>query len=153
MIRLILFSKPITLNGETFCGRLYAGCKSECEIKTAAKKDYKELLLTESWNGEQGKQFREKEGWKLQVDETEDIEWWKYDESKYTFDYFSDILEMPDQFAEEIVIDHESVAMVSTWVPLRFAVLHNDGYLLNVWSYNTIAGSPEIRGKDTVWPT
>ncbi len=145
MIKLIIFSKPVALNGETFCGRLYAGCKSESEIITAAKKDYKDILLTKMWEGEEGERFRTKEGWELQVDETEDIEWWKYDETKYTFDYFPDVPEMPDQFAEEIVFDHESVALVSTWVPLRFADLNRDGYFVNMWSYNAIAGSPEVK--------
>ena len=144
MYRLILFSEKITVCGETLCGRLYSG-QSETSILNAAKKDYKTLLITKMWEGEQGKAFRDREGWTLEFDPTDDLEWWKYDESKYTFLKYPDCYDLPDQFAEEMGRFKEQIAFASKWVPLRIADTDCEGYFINQWMYNTIVGSAEVK--------
>lgn len=82
---------------------------------------------------------------RLKVDTTDDLEWWEYDQIKYTFLKYPDCYDLPDQFAEEMGRFKEQIAFASKWVPLRIADTDCEGYFINQWMYNTIVGSAEVK--------
>ena len=145
MHRVVLFSAPVVSNGETFYGRLYGGTTEE-KIRTAARADYRTLLVREQWEGDRGDTFRTQEGWTLTHITDGSTAWWSFDEDKYS--YCLGFSPIPDQFVESCPLTTKSVVLLNGWVPLRFADTNNDDYIINgAFYYSTMDANP----NDLYW--
>ena len=82
MHRIVIFSEPVTVNGEILYGKLYADETEEKLIASAAA-DLKRLLIQEQFVGQQGEEWRMQEGWGL-VHHDDGTESWNFDTDKYT---------------------------------------------------------------------
>ena len=138
MHRVVLFSRPVISNGETFYGRLYGGA-TESEILIVARTDFKTLLIKEQWEGERGEAFRQQEGWTLVHNEDDTSAWWSFDKDRYTFHKGFD--PVPDQFVEHCQIPSGYVALLSGWVPIRMSDTNIEDYIINGAFYYTISGA------------
>ena len=58
MHRIVIFSQPVTVNGEILYGKLYAG-ETEDKLIASAAADLKKLLLQEQFVGQQGEEVVE----------------------------------------------------------------------------------------------
>ena len=143
MHRVVLFINPVTSNGETLYGRLYAG-NTESEIMTIARLDYKTLTIREEWEGGQGEEFRKREGWTLDYNEDGTVSWWSYDKERYSFNLGYDPI--PDQFVQQLSNPFaQYIALISEWVPLRFADTDNEDYIINGAFYDMVANAANIQ--------
>ena len=142
MHRVVIYINPVTSNGETLYGRLYGG-ENEDEILIAARIDYRTLLIREEWESKRGEEFRAREGWTLEYDEDGTVSWWSYNKERYSFNLGYDPI--PDQFVELCKIIAQHVALVSRWVPLRFADTDNEDYIINGAFYEMIANANDIQ--------
>lgn len=147
MHRVVLFSEPVLREGDLVFGKLYAGGDGK-EITDTAKSDYLRLLIMEKWDNDEGCKFREKEHWILKEDEYQD--WWEYDPCKYTF--VKGYEGIPDKFVELCNWDTQQVAVISGWVPLRFADCSDDDYIINRSFHDSIMGSYDSRWEYVVEP-
>jgi len=143
MHRVVLFINPVVSNGETLYGRLYAG-NTESEIMTIARLDYKTLTIREEWEGGQGEEFRKREGWTLDYNEDGTVSWWSYDKERYSFNLGYDPI--PDQFVQQLSNPFaQYIALISEWVPLRFADTDNEDYIINGAFYDMVANAANIQ--------
>jgi len=143
MHRVVLFINPVTSNGETLYGRLYAG-NTESEIMTIARLDYKTLTIREEWEGGQGEEFRKREGWTLDYNEDGTVSWWSYDKERYSFNLGYDPI--PDLFVQQLSNPFaQYIALISEWVPLRFADTDNEDYIINGAFYDMVANAANIQ--------
>jgi len=143
MHRVVLFINPVTSNGETLYGRLYAG-NTESEIMTIARLDYKTLTIREEWEGGQGEEFRKREGWTLDYNEDGTVSWWSYDKERYSFNLGYDPI--PDLFVQQLSNPFaQYIALISEWVPLRFADTDNEDYIINQAFYDMVANAANIQ--------
>ena len=138
MHRVVIFSNPVISNGIELYGRLYSG-ESEGQIINAARFDYKTLLIRELWEGKLGETFRKNEGWTLTHSTDDSMFWYLYDETKYTFGLGFDPI--PDQFVQGCSKPSESVALISSWVPIRMSDTDIDDYIVNKTFYESIIGA------------
>ena len=147
--RVVIFF-PVSSNGQTLYGKLYAG-DNESEILTIARLDYKTLLIREAWEGEQGEEFRKREGWTLTYNENGTVSWWNYDEAKYTYNLgYSPI---PDQFVEQLSNPFaRQIALINGWVPLKMADCNYEGYITNGALYNMVVKANDIQWTDVEEP-
>lgn len=142
MHRVVIYINPVTSNGMTLYGRLYGG-ENEDDILIAARVDYRTLLIREEWEGERGEEFREREGWTLEYDEDGTVLWWSYDKERYSFNLGYDTI--PDQFVQQLCNPFaQYIALVSEWVPLRFADTDNEDYIINQ-AYDMVANAADIQ--------
>ncbi len=142
MHRVVIF-QPVTSNGQTLYGRLYGG-QNEDEILITARIDYKTLLIREEWEGKEGESFREHEGWSLIYNEDGTESWWSFDENKYT--YLKGYDPIPDQFVQQLCNPFaQYIALISEWVPLRFADTDNEDYIINGAFYDMVANAANIQ--------
>lgn len=145
MHRVVLFSAPVVSNGETLYGRLYGGTTEGC-IMTAARADYRTLLIREQWEEESGHAFRQREGWTLTQTTDGSTAWWSFDEDKYS--YCLGFSPIPDQFVESCPLPTKGVVLLNGWVLLRFADTNNDDYIINgTFYYSTMDANP----NDLYW--
>lgn len=143
MHRVVIYINPVTSNGETLYGRLYGG-ENEDDILIAARIDYRTLLIREEWDGELGKEFREREGWTLEYDEDGTVSWWSYDKERYSFNLGYDTI--PDQFVQSLCNPFaQYIALISRWVPLKMADCNIDDYIINDTFYYTVANANDIQ--------
>lgn len=143
MHRVVIYINPVTSNGMTLYGRLYGG-ENEDDILIAARVDYRTLLIREEWEGERGEEFREREGWTLEYDEDGTVLWWSYDKERYSFNLGYDTI--PDQFVQQLCNPFaQYIALVSEWVPLRFADTDNEDYIINGAFYYMVANAANIQ--------
>lgn len=143
MHRVVIYINPVTSNGETFYGKLYAG-DTEAEILTKAGMDYRILTAREAWEGKEGESFREKEGWTLNYNENGTVSWWRFDETKYT--YHLGYSPIPDQFVQSLSYPFaQHIALISRWVPLKMADCNDEDYITNDAFYDMIANSNDIQ--------
>ena len=113
MHRIVIFSQPVTVNGEILYGKLYAG-ETEDKLIASAAADLKKLLLQEQFVGQQGEEWRQQEGWIL-VKNDDGTESWNFDTDKYT-NYLGYGI-VVDQFVEHCWIPPTCLGLVSKWVP------------------------------------
>ena len=137
MHRVVIFSNSVISNGEEIYGRLYGG-NTEREILIEAKIDYKTLLIREQWEGERGEAFREQEGWTLAHSTDGSTAWWAFDKDRYTFNKGYDPI--PDQFVQECNLPTRSLAILNTWVLLKFADTNDEDYVINKMFYESVIG-------------
>lgn len=150
MHRIVIYINPVTSNGQTLYGKLYAG-DNENEILTIARADYKTLTTREEWEGEQGEEFRKREGWTLNYNENGTVSWWRFDETKYTYNLGHNPI--PDQFVEQLSYPFaRHIALISSWVPLRFVDTNDEDYITNGAFYDMIANSNDIQWTDAEEP-
>ena len=126
MYRVVLFSNPVTNNGETFYGRLYSGTDLR-QILSIASNDYKTLLINEQWDGEQGGVFRQRENW-IMVRNEDGTESWDYND-KYTYNL--GFICIPDQFVKTCNLNCKRIALLNVWVPFRLADIDMEDYIIN----------------------
>jgi len=142
MHRVVIFF-PVSSNGQTLYGRLYGG-ENEDQILITARIDYKTLLIREEWEGEQGEEFRKREGWTLNYNEDGTVSWWSFDETKYT--YQRGYNPIPDQFVQSLSYPFaQHIALISRWVPLKMADCNDEDYITNGAFYDMIANSNDIQ--------
>lgn len=150
MHRVVIYINPVTSNGQTLYGKLYAG-DNENEILTIARADYKTLTTREEWEGEQGEEFRKREGWTMVRSTDGSTAWWKFDETKYTYNLGYNPI--PDQFVEQLSYSFSRhIALVSGWVPLKMADCNDEDYIVNGAFYDMIANSNDIQWTDAEEP-
>ena len=82
MHRIVIFSEQVVNNGEALYGKLYAGETEDVIIANAAA-DLKRLLIQEQFVGQQGEEWRQREGWVL-IRNEDGTESWSFDTDKYT---------------------------------------------------------------------
>lgn len=145
MHRVVLFSAPVVSNGETLYGGLYGGA-TEGGVMTAARADYRTLLIREQWEGESGDAFRQREGWILTHSTDGSTAWWSFDEAKYT--YLKGFKPIPDEFVQLCNHFAQQVALVSGWVPLRFADTDDEDHIINGTFYYMVANANQ---NDLQW--
>ena len=140
MHRVVLYVNcPVTSNGQTLYGRLYAG-NDESEILTIARADYKTLTIREKWEGEQGEEFRKREGWTIEYNEDDTVSWWKFDDTKYTYNL--GFIPIPDQFVEQLCNPFaRHIALISGWVPLKMADCNDEDYIVNGTFYYMVTNA------------
>ena len=138
MHRVVLFSLPVVSNGVSIYGGLYGG-DTEGEILTTARADYRTLLIREQWEGERGDAFRKREGWTLDYNDDGTVSWWRFDETKYTYNL--GYIPIPDQFVQMCNPFAQQVALISGWVPLRFADTDNEDHIINGTFYYMVANA------------
>lgn len=143
MHRVILFSEPITINGETLYGKLFSG-ETEVSIWANACDEVRELVLREQWTGQQGDDFRNQEGWGL-VKHKDGSESWSFDKNKYTNNRY---LWAPDQFVEKCWTPPMYIVLISKWVPLRMSDCNSEDYIINRVFYDSVV---EADTNDTMW--
>lgn len=134
MHRIVIFSEPVVINGESLYGKLYSG-ETESDIMATATADLKRLLIFEQWAGNQGEEWRSKENWTLTRHE-DGTESWEFDCDGYT-NYMGYGL-IPDQFAKYCWLPPTCVGLVSRWVPLRMSDCNDQDYLINRTVYDGI---------------
>lgn len=137
MHRVVLFSEPISLNGESLYGKLYEG-DDDADILTFVRKDLKRLIVVEQWVGQQGNEFRVKENWVL-VHHKNGTESWKFDVDKYT-NYLGYGL-IPDQFVESCWTPPICFVVLNQWVPIRLTDCNNRDYIVNKTFYDSVVGA------------
>ena len=138
MHKIVLFGNPVISNGMTLFGRLYSGL-TQREILTKAGTDYRILTVREAWEGKEGQEFREQEGWTLIYNEDGTVSWWSYDETKYTYDLgFSPI---PDEFVQLCNPFARHIALISGWVPLKMADCNDEDYIVNGTFYYMVTNA------------
>ena len=143
MHRVVIWMNSVNNNGITYFGKLLSG-QSEREILTKGRILYKILTVREAWEGEQGEAFREHEGWTLDYNEDGTESWWVYDRNKYTFLKGCDPI--PDQFVQQLCNPFaQYIALISEWVPLRFADTDNEDYIINQAFYDMVANAANIQ--------
>lgn len=146
MHRVVIYVNPVTSNGQTLYGRLYAG-ETESDILLNAFADYKTLTVREEWEGEQGEEFREREGWTLVHSTDGSRAWWRFEETKYT--YHKGYNPIPDQFVDSMCNSFaQHIALIDRWVPLKIADCNNEDYITNGAFYDMIANSNDIQWTD-----
>lgn len=149
MHRVVIYINPVTSNGQTLYGKLYAG-DNENEILTIARADYKTLTTREEWEGEQGEEFRKREGWTLEYI-GDSVSLWKFDETKYT--YNKGYNPVPDQFVESLSNPFaQHIALISGWVPLKMADCNDEDYIVNGAFYDMVANAADIQWTDVDEP-
>ena len=122
---------------------MYGG-ENEDQILITARIDYKTLLIREEWEGEQGEEFRKREGWTLNYNEDGTVSWWSFDETKYT--YQRGYNPIPDQFVQSLSYPFaQHIALISRWVPLKMADCNDEDYITNGAFYDMIANSNDIQ--------
>ena len=134
MHRIVIFSEPVVINGESLYGKLYSG-ETEANIMATAIADLKRLLIYEQWAGNQGEEFRSKENWRLTRHE-DGTETWEFDCDGYT--NFMGYGLIPDQFIEPCWLPPTCIGIVSRWVPLRMSDCNDQDYLINQTVYAEI---------------
>lgn len=134
MHRIVIFSQPVTVNGEILYGKLYAG-ETEDKLIASAAADLKRLLLQEQFVGQQGEEWRNQEGWVL-VHHDDGTESWRFDTDKYTNYMGYGII--VDQFVEHCWIPPTCLGLVSKWVPLRICDCNDQDYIINRTVYDGI---------------
>ena len=143
MHRVVIWMNSVNNNGITYFGKLLSG-QSEREILTKGRILYKILTVREAWEGEQGEAFREHEGWTLDYNEDGTESWWVYDRNKYTF--LKGFDPIPDQFVQQLCNPFaQYIALISEWVPLRFADTDNEDYIINQAFYDMVANAANIQ--------
>ena len=143
MHRVVIWMNSVNNNGITYFGKLLSG-QSEREILTKGRILYKILTVREAWEGEQGEAFREHEGWTLDYNEDGTESWWVYDRNKYTF--LKGFDPIPDQFVQQLCNPFaQYIALISEWVPLRFADTDNEDYIINGAFYDMVANAANIQ--------
>lgn len=146
MHRVVIYINPVTSNGRTLYGKLYAG-DNESEILTIARADYKTLTIREEWEGEQGEEFRKREGWTMVHSTEGSTAWWKFDETKYT--YNKGYSPIPDQFVESLSNPFaQHIAILSGWVPLKMSDCNDEDYIVNGAFYDMIANANDLQWTD-----
>ncbi len=145
MHRAVIFSNSVVSNGVTIYGGLYGG-DTESDILIAAHSDYKTLLIREQWEGKRGDAFRRQEGWTRDYDEGGTVSWWSYDKERYTFNLGFDPI--PDQFVQLCNRFAQQVAIISEWVPLRFADTDNEDHIVNGVFYYMVSNANNIQWTD-----
>ena len=146
MHRVVIFVNPVVSNGETLYGKLYGG-ETAGDILLSALADYKTLTIREEWEGEQGEEFRKQEGWTLAYNENGTVSWWRFDESKYTYNL--GFVPIPDQFVESLCTPFaQHVALISGWVPLKMSDCNDNDYIVNGAFYDLIANANGIKWTD-----
>lgn len=134
MHRVVLFSEPVTINGESLYGKLYEG-EDEADLLNTVCKDLKRLAIVEQWMGQQGDEFREKENWTL-VHNKDGTKSWDFDIDKYS-NYMGYGL-IPDQFAESCWITPNCFAILNGWVPIKMADCNDRDYIVNKAFYDML---------------
>jgi hypothetical protein len=144
MHRVVIYINPVTSSsyGETLYGKLYAG-NTESEILTIARLDYKTLTIRQEWEGEQGEEFRKREGWTLTYNEDGTESWWLYDQDRYSFHLGYDPI--PDEFVKLCNSFAHHIALISRWVPLKMADCNIDDYITNGVFYDMVANANDIQ--------
>ena len=149
MHRVVIYINPVTSNGQTLYGKLYAG-DNENEILTIARADYKTLTIREEWEGESGEAFRKREGWTLEYI-GDSVSLWKFDEAKYTYNLGYNPI--PDQFVEQLCNPFaRHIALISGWVPLKIADCNDEDYIVNGVFYDMVANAADIQWTDVDEP-
>lgn len=138
MHRVVIFSEKVISNGISIFGGLYGADTTEDILKSACL-DYKTLLIREQWEGERGDAFRKREGWTLDYNENGTVSWWRFDETKYTYNL--GYIPIPDQFVQLCNRFAQQVAVISGWVPLRFADTDNEDHIVNGTFYYMVANA------------
>ncbi len=139
MHRVVIFSKEVISNGVSIYGGLY-GADTENDILKSARSDFRTLLVREQWEGKKGDAFREREGWTMTHSTDGSTAWWRFNESKYT--YHKGFNPIPDQFVESLCNPFaQQVALISGWIPLRFADTDNEDHIVNGTFYYMVANA------------
>jgi len=134
MHRIVIFSTPVVDNGQELYGKLYSG-ETEGVIVDTAAADLKRLLIQEQFVGQQGEEWRQREGWVL-VRHKDGTESWNIDTDKYTNYLGYGII--VDQFVEHCWLPPTCIGLVSRWVPLRMSDCNDQDYIINQTIYNEI---------------
>lgn len=135
MHRIVIFSEGVVdNNGEILYGKLYSGETEDVIVATAAA-DLRRLLLQEQFLGNQGEEWRQKEGWIL-VKNEDGTESWRFDTDKYSNYLGYGII--VDQFVEHCWLPPTCFGLVSGWVPLKMADCNDDDYIINRSFYDSI---------------
>lgn len=143
MHRVVIFSEPVTNNGESLYGKLYSG-ETEADIMANATYDLKRLLIQEQWEGQQGTEFREKENWTL-VHHKDGTESWNFDSAKYS--NYMGYGTIVDQFVESCCFPPFCFAILNRWVPLRMADCNNQDYIVSRAFYDMVnEANPDALG-------
>jgi hypothetical protein len=143
MHRVVIFSEPVTNNGESLYGKLYSG-ETEADIMANATYDLKRLLIQEQWEGQQGTEFREKENWTL-VHHKDGTESWNFDSDKYS--NYMGYGTIVDQFVESCCFPPICFAILNRWVPLRMADCNNQDYIVSRAFYDMVnEANPDALG-------
>lgn len=143
MHRVVIFSEPVTNNGESLYGKLYSG-ETEADIMANATYDLKRLLIQEQWEGQQGTEFREKENWTL-VHHKDGTESWNFDSDKYS--NYMGYGTIVDQFVESCCFPPICFAILNRWVPLRMADCNDQDYIVSRAFYDMVnEANPDALG-------
>lgn len=143
MHRVVIFSEPVTNNGESLYGKLYSG-ETQADIITNATYDLKRLLIQEQWEGQKGAEFREKENWTL-VHHKDGTESWSFDSNKYS--NYMGYGTIVDQFVESCWFPPICFAILNGWVPLRMADCNNQDYIVSRAFYDMVnEANPDALG-------
>ena len=143
MQRVVIFSEPVTNNGESLYGKLYSG-ETEADIMANATYDLKRLLIQEQWEGQQGTEFREKENWTL-VHHKDGTESWNFDSDKYS--NYMGYGTIVDQFVESCCFPPICFAILNRWVPLRMADCNDQDYIVSRAFYDMVnEANPDALG-------
>ena len=143
MHRVVVFSEPVTNNGESLYGKLYSG-ETEADIMANATYDLKRLLIQEQWEGQQGTEFREKENWTL-VHHKDGTESWNFDSDKYS--NYMGYGTIVDQFVESCCFPPICFAILNRWVPLRMADCNDQDYIVSRAFYDMVnEANPDALG-------